>query len=223
MRTILAAGVCVLGVCIAAGCAAPGQGPPADSASATDTSSEETISPSAPTTEPTATEAPSSAATDISPSSALPSAPPKQPGAEKWPPVLAVGDIKEAGTVEVLLGSLRLQLPAGFVPSATVENAYVSSVPERAGAATITLTEVPNVGDAAKTLSSSGAVARVGEVDIRGAVSAAVGDAHAEGQQTWVLVVVDASGKAVQASFTAAVEDFEFYLLYQSLCSAQVA
>lgn len=211
MRTIVAAGGLIAGLMVAAGCATTGQSAPAPSPNVTPTESAETPSP---TTSP--------GPTDIAPSSTQPPAPPQEPGEEQWPPVLALGDIKEAGTAETVTGGLRIQVPSGFTTSPTEPGTYISDVPGRSGSATISMREVLGTGSATDILAAGGLVARIGEVTIPGATSAAIGDAYAGGQQTWVLMVVTSSGEAVQATFTAAESDFDFYLLYQSVCSAQV-
>lgn len=203
------------------GCGAPGSSTPNPEPSTT--SSPASPSPTEPepsTAAPaSSSEAPVSA-DESAPSSTTASAEPK-PGSGPWPPELIFGEILEAGTTTVQAGKVTLTLPAGFTE--TAPGTYTSSWPSASGPATITLTHSPSSGTATDDLDAVQPWARTAPVDVPQATSAAMGDAVVDGVRTWGLTVVDSSGTATTMRFSAAPGDFEDYLLYQSLCSVQVA
>lgn len=203
-----------LAVSVLAACAAPSAGNPDPSGSvAVDTSSAESTSASqAPITTSDAPE-PSTVTT---PGQGAP-----KPGAEPWPPGLIFGDILEAGTTTLTLGKVTVQLPGGFVASSATS--YTSSVPGPAGPATITFSAVAPAADASATLSAQQIWARTAAVSVPNAISAAIGDSVVGGIQTWGLVVIDATGAASLLTVSAAPQDYESYLLYQSVCSVRVS
>lgn len=198
-------------------CAAPSASAPAPSSETPSaTASASSGSPEATTS---AAPAPSTSMPSTAPGSKTPQGSPK-PGAEPWPPVLILGDILEAGTTKVQSGKVTLTLPSGFAQ--TGDGTYTSSWPGTKGPATITITQAPSAGYALTDLTGQQKWARKAPVDIPNATSAAIGDSVTGGVQTWGLVVVDSSGTATMMNFSSAPQDFDDYLLYQSVCSVQV-
>lgn len=219
MRNRLAAALVALPMIVTAGCATPGAGAPSASPSAVTSSADSSPSSTAPA--PTTSAPPSTTeASSTTPPSSAPQDTPK-PGAEPWPPELILGDILEAGTTTVQTGKVSVMLPGGFAESQP--GTYTSTWPGAKGPSTITISAAAAEGDAMSELTRSQKWARKGEVEIPNASSAAIADAVVGGVKTWGLVVIDSAGTATTLTFSAAPQDFDDYLLYQSLCSTKVA
>lgn len=199
-------------------CAAPGSGAPSGSAETSISAAPPTLEPTPPGTTGPAT---SSTSATPSPSGASSTAPVPQPGGEPWPPPLVLGEILEAGTTTLQLGKVTLTLPAGFAKSSA--GSYTSTWPGASAPATITVTQTPATGTASDALAAHRSWARTAAVAIPNATSAALADAVVGGVQTWGLAVVDSSGTATVATFAAAPQDFQDYLIYQSVGSVVVA
>lgn len=233
-KQTLAAVLCGAVLVAVSACAAPGSGAPSESVdpgSATAQTAEPTAGPSAgePTADPSA--APSQTGSSESPpteqqppsptGSTTSGAPAPKPGADPWPPKLVFSEILEAGTTTLQLGKVSLMLPAGFV--STGAGSYSSTWPTASGPATITVTQQPATGAAGELLAQHGTWARSAPVSIPNATSAAMADAVSGGVQTWGLAIVDSSGTATVATFAAAPQDYQDYLIYQSVSSVAVA
>lgn len=204
-------------------CAAPGSGAPSDSADPSVSISQSTSTSSETSAQSTPSQATPSQATPsqtTTPSSTA-AEPAPQPGAEPWPPSLLLSEILEAGTTTIELGKVSLTLPAGFAQDAAGD--YSSAWPSATGPATITVTQVPATGTASDALAEFASWARSAPITIPNAATAAIADAVEGGVQTWGLAIVDSTGTATVATFTAAPQDFQDYLLYQSVCSVVVS